>query len=324
MIHYFDVEIAKVYGVNAAILLQNLGHWIEKNKANEINYYDGNYWTYNSRRAYRELFPYMSERQIDTAFKKLIDDGVVITGNYNELKYDRTLWYALTEKGKSILHFDGMERNEMSNQFPQNVKPIPNINTDNKPNINTDKENTMYSMSTSVDALKVKPSEIVAIYHEICKSYPKVRAISESRKKAINARLRNHSVEEVKEVFERAEHSAFLKGNNQRNWSADFDWLMKDTNFCKVLDGKYDNKNGQQNNGYSQPNYSQPAQPKKEETEEEIQKRQHEQYLKLCEAFGWNPDEDFEEVEEKSPEERLREIYEEQERVREGRKREWI
>lgn len=79
------------------------------------------------------------------------------------------------------------------------------------------------------------------------------------------------------------------------------------------------------NNGYSQPSYSQRnySQPKKEETEEEIQKRQHDQYLRLCEEFGWDPDADVEEVEEKSPEERLRELYEEQERVREGRKREW-
>ncbi|MBR5941571.1 MAG: phage replisome organizer N-terminal domain-containing protein [Neisseriaceae bacterium] len=116
--------------------------------------------------------------------------------------------------------------------------------------IEIESNNTTCYMSTSVDAPKVKPADVVAIFHDICKSYPRVRAISESRKKAINARLRNHSVDEVKEVFEKAEHSAFLKGNNQRNWCANFDWLMKDTNFCKVLDGNYDNKNDQRN--YSQ------------------------------------------------------------------------
>lgn len=140
MNHYFDVEVAKIYGVNAAIILQNLGHWIKRNEANETNYFDGNYWTFNSRRAYRELFPYMSERQIDTAFRKLIDDGLVITENYNAQKYDRTLWYALTQKGKCILHFDGMDYPKMSNGIGQNVEPIPDINTDNKPDINTDKE----------------------------------------------------------------------------------------------------------------------------------------------------------------------------------------
>ena len=43
-------------------------------------------------------------------------------------------------------------------------------------------------------------------------------------------------------VFEKAEASHFLKGGNGRDWSADFDWLMKDANFAKVLDGNYDDK----------------------------------------------------------------------------------
>ncbi len=122
--------------------------------------------------------------------------------------------------------------------------------------IEKESNNTQCYLSTSVDAPKITPADVVAIYHDICKSYPRVRAISESRKKAINARLRNHSIEEVKEVFERAEHSAFLKGNNQRNWSANFDWLMNDTNFCKVLDGNYTDKG--RTNTYNAPQAEQP------------------------------------------------------------------
>lgn len=139
MKHIFDVDIAAKYGIHAAILLENLGYWIKQNEANETNFFDGYYWTFNSRRAYREIFPYMSERQIDTAFHKLIDDGLVITGNYNKLAYDRTLWYALTQKGKSILHFDGMEATKTQNGTEQNVAPIPYINTDIKTDINTNK-----------------------------------------------------------------------------------------------------------------------------------------------------------------------------------------
>lgn len=108
--------------------MENIGYWIKENEANERHFYDGTYWTFNSRRAYKELFPYLSERQIDTAFRKLIDDGVLITGNYNKLAYDRTLWYALTQKGKCILHFDGMDCVEMSNGFSSNVSPIPDVN----------------------------------------------------------------------------------------------------------------------------------------------------------------------------------------------------
>lgn len=229
MKHLFDVEIAKQYGVNPAILLENLGYWIKQNEANEVNFYDGNYWTFNSRRAYRELFPYMSERQIDTAFRKLIDDGLVVTGNYNKVAYDRTLWYALTQKGKSILHFDGMETYKMSNGNPQNVKPIPNINTNNKTNINTEEEKKE----------KISYNEIMDMFNTICRSYPRLTVLSDKRKQAIKARLNTYSIEQFEEMFINAENSSFLKGNNNRNWMANFDWLMKDGNFAKVLDGNY-------------------------------------------------------------------------------------
>ena len=117
----------------SAVLLQNLQHWIEKNKANGKNFFDGHYWTYNSRKAFTELFPYATARQIETALKKLIDDGVIITGNYNNSAYDRTLWYAITKKGSSILQKCEMENTKNVNGKDENVAPIPNINT----NINT-------------------------------------------------------------------------------------------------------------------------------------------------------------------------------------------
>ena len=84
---------------------------------------------------------------------------------------------------------------------------------------------------------------IVQMYNEICKSFPAVTKISEKRKKAISARLKSYTVEELRKCFELAEASDFLKGANNRNWKADFDWLMCDSNLAKVLDLKYQNKN---------------------------------------------------------------------------------
>lgn len=138
MVHFFDTEIAQQYGVNAAILLQNIAYWCELNEANDINYFDGTYWTFNSRKALTIIFPYMSERQIGTAIQKLIDEGLVIIGNYNKMPYDRTLWYALSKKGKSIMQKCKMEDAEMSNDKMQkcqtNTRYIPN----NNPYNNTD------------------------------------------------------------------------------------------------------------------------------------------------------------------------------------------
>ena len=95
---------------------------------------------------------------------------------------------------------------------------------------------------------KVSYQQIVDKYNEICKSLPKVMKLSDTRRKAINARLDKFSLEEIITVFEKAEQSNFLKGANNRNWKADFDWLMSDRNMAKVLEGKYDNCNALKDN----------------------------------------------------------------------------
>lgn len=129
-VHFFDARIAKMYGVNCAVILQNIWHWIQKNEANGVNFYDGTFWTYNSTKAFSALFPYLSAKQIETALKKLRDDGIIQTGNYNAVKYDRTLWYAVTEKGKSILLAGEMNFPSEGDRIPPDVEPIPDINTD--------------------------------------------------------------------------------------------------------------------------------------------------------------------------------------------------
>lgn len=129
MNHSFDVIVAKEYGLIEAILLSNLEYWIAKNIANQTNFHNGFYWTYNSTRAFTELFPYLSQRQIQNALKHLKELEIIQTGNFNKSAYDRTLWYAFTQKGQSIMQKCKMDSAKMLNGLCKNVKPIPNINT---------------------------------------------------------------------------------------------------------------------------------------------------------------------------------------------------
>jgi hypothetical protein len=153
MIHTFDAQIAVEYGVNAAILLQNLHYWIEKNRANEVNFFDGKYWTYNSVKAFRELFPYMSTKAINTALAKLLEAGILVTGNYNQSAYDRTLWYAITERGYSILPKSEIHLPKTENEFAETEQPIPDNKPDSKPDIynNSQKENKQKKKCSSDD-----------------------------------------------------------------------------------------------------------------------------------------------------------------------------
>jgi hypothetical protein len=138
MYHSFDTDVAALVGVNAAIIFNNIAFWIKKNEANEENYYDGCYWTYNTKAAWRTLFPYMGEKQFKAALQKLIDEGLLKTGCYNSKPFDRTLWYALTEKGYSMFqNGTAPKAQNRTMEEPKRDSPIPYINT----YINTDINN---------------------------------------------------------------------------------------------------------------------------------------------------------------------------------------
>ncbi len=83
-------------------------------------------------------------------------------------------------------------------------------------------------------------SEIVDLFNMTCSSFPKVKSITESRKKAIGARWREiQSLDAFREIFTAAEASPFLKGSNDRGWRADFDWILKPSNWTKISEGNY-------------------------------------------------------------------------------------
>ncbi len=146
MNHSFNIEIAKEAGVNGAVILENLYFWQNKNKANDKNFFDGDYWVYNSIKAWNKLFPYFSEKQIRSALKKIESLGFIKTGNYSKLKYNRTKWYSLTEKTLSIL--EGYKRDisictKGQNSFVQKGKTLLtdiNLTTINKDNTFSGKE----------------------------------------------------------------------------------------------------------------------------------------------------------------------------------------
>ena len=148
MQHSFDTKIATEYGMAEAILLNNFAFWLTKKKANNQDCHDGYYWTYNSVKAFAELFPYLTANQIRRALEKLQKEGLLLTGNYNEKAYDRTLWYTLTEKAMELLGVDlkpdaepfaenansiwqqpQIHLAKPANGFGKTDKPIPDINT---------------------------------------------------------------------------------------------------------------------------------------------------------------------------------------------------
>lgn len=69
-----------------------------------------------------------------------------------------------------------------------------------------------------------------------------VVSMTESRRKAVKARIAQYDKETVFIVLKKVAASPFLLGCNDRNWKCDFDWIFKAANFTKILEGNYDEK----------------------------------------------------------------------------------
>ncbi len=83
-------------------------------------------------------------------------------------------------------------------------------------------------------------SKIIDLYNSICTSLTRVSTLTPGRKFYISLLLHKYGIEQIEEVFRKAQSCDFLKGQGERGWKASFDWLMFEGNFLKVLEGSYD------------------------------------------------------------------------------------
>jgi len=75
----------------------------------------------------------------------------------------------------------------------------------------------------------------------------KLKALNSERKKHIKSRIKEHGRAELSQAFKKVKESVFLQGENDRNWKANFDWIINSSNFVKIIEGNYDNKENKLN-----------------------------------------------------------------------------
>lgn len=221
MDHNFSPEIATLYGVNAAIFLHNIAFWINKNAANNHNFEQDRYWTYNSQKAFTQLFPYWTRQNLRTIIKLCADKGLILIGNHNETTYDRTGWYALTDKGLALFPSlfaigwnQPMERLESTNGLVGINPPIPDNKPDDKPDIKA-------STSLDDDVFKIEST-----FHLFWEAYPKKVAKQDAQRAWKKNKLYDHTERILTDL-------ALRKTNN---------WLGKDKQYipnpATYLDGE--------------------------------------------------------------------------------------
>lgn len=180
----------------------------------------------------------MSKNRIAKHMNQLLEKGIVEkVREHNGNLYGRNI-YRITHEKETLGEMGGF-------------RPLENEDLENRAVEN--KANNIKSLKTN--SLSIKKdiiSQIVTLYNQMCPSLPRVTKISDARKKAIQARLnQGYTIDDFRNLFELAESSSFLKGRNDRNWIATFDWLIKDRNMAKVLDNNYQDRKGINTSGAS-------------------------------------------------------------------------
>ena len=113
-----------------------------------------------------------------------------------------------------------------------------------------------------------------------------LRGLTENRKAAIRARLREHKqdgMEAIRQMIDKAVVSDFLNGRNSRNAIFTFDRLMSPSMFQKTLEGNFDNaekqEKPQEQTSIGRLMQEQQAEPKDERQEK---RERFEAMIELC------------------------------------------
>lgn len=203
--HVFSVDDAIKYGVEKAVILQNIRFWLEKVKANNKSdhKHDGYYWTYNSARAFAEIFPYYNKSKVHRLLTQLESEGAIISGNFNRAGYDRTKWYSMPEF--SISNNCNTQVAEVQNASSGSATPIPYVNTDVIADVISNTESEVSEVSEA--------DLLVDFWNE---NRPSAAAVKkEVWSKVVKTRLNTFSADEIKTAMLTVINSQWHQQNKQ-------------------------------------------------------------------------------------------------------------
>lgn len=129
----------------------------------------------------------------------------------------------------------------LSGLFKEEVSPTPPIE---EYNIDSSLSSESSSETSSDSEVSRVCETVFEFYNKTVKNtlVSKCVALTEQRKKAIKARVKEFGIDQVYEAITKVASSSFCNGHNDRNWTANFDFVFNANKMAKTLEGKYDNK----------------------------------------------------------------------------------
>ncbi len=112
----YDTEIIDRVGNNAAMLYEYIEYWCSQSE--EVH--DGRRWIFHTLISFKEHFPYLSQSTIRRSLKKLEEEGLIVTGNYNKIPFDKTKWYAIASEQIEAVKVNKSKCSKRTNRSVQN------------------------------------------------------------------------------------------------------------------------------------------------------------------------------------------------------------
>lgn len=184
---------------------------------------------------------------------KFTDHGDYLVNN--RLEEERIKKVKFIEKQGKNGSLGGRPKKKHKAETPVNpgeetqIKPKPFKNQkpkESQKNPLEEEKEDEYEIEKGIKKKEIDLDKIVSIFNSVCNKLPQVQKLTDKRKSAMKARIEEYELSEIGTAFQNVAKSSFLNGDNDRGWTADFDWIMNPNNFIKIIEGKYNN-NGKSN-----------------------------------------------------------------------------
>jgi hypothetical protein len=181
----------------------------------------------------------MHRETVSGCTKELVDAKMVLVTKTSLGSFDYTLLAP-----SDWVFLEAAVKTDMSAKpaSPGWFKPQGGVDiTDNTYNTYLNKKEERVLSGVKQDITPHEAADVFEYWNKIIEK-PKVQKLSDSRKAKLRKRLKDETfAANWRSIIDRIAASRFLSGVNDRNWRADFDWLIEnDHNYLKVLEGKYD------------------------------------------------------------------------------------
>lgn len=186
-----------------------------------------------------------SKQTIIATIKALIADGLVCEIGQRRNVNGYTVEYAINVAALKALPLVSAHADRSSSFTGQAASPVKRDDPTGqaalpKPSLNHEP----LSSSNEDDVPTLKAEDVLEAYNDVATScgLPKAKMTPERRKK-LNAKIRQHSVEDFTEAIAALRRNPWLHGENDKGWRADFDFLLQNKSFTRLIEGSYDRTN---------------------------------------------------------------------------------